>query len=46
VIKRLWIIAAVLVVLGILLTLRSQPAIFSGQTVPVPVDELLRLNPE
>jgi hypothetical protein len=44
--KRLGIVSALLLVLAAVLAHRSPPAIFSTQTVPVPADELLRLNPD
>ncbi len=41
---RLCLLALLLAAL-LALGIRSYPAIFSDDTVPVPVDELLRLNP-
>ena len=44
--NRLWLVGAILILLSLIMTLHSSPPIFFGQTVSVPVDELLRLNPE
>jgi hypothetical protein len=43
---RLLIIALILIAVSVAMTDRSPPAIYSGGALPVPVDELMELNPD